>query len=60
MNSRDEQLDSVFILELLEPVPDPRVERGGLHSLPDIVLLTPIAMIAGGPATGPRSSTVES
>lgn len=47
MNGRDEQLDPVSILELLEQVPDPRVARGRLHSLTDIVLLSLIAMIAG-------------
>ena len=47
MNGRDEQLDPVSILALLEQVPDPRIERSRLHSLSDIVLLTLIAMIAG-------------
>lgn len=47
MNGRDEQLDPVSILELLEQVPDPRVVRVRLHSLTDIVTLTLIAMITG-------------
>jgi len=47
MNGRDEQLDSVSIVELLRQVPDPRVERSRLHSSTDIILWTLMAMIAG-------------
>ena len=47
MNGRDEQLEPVSLLKLIEQVPDPRVARGRLHSLTDIVLLSLIAMIAG-------------